>query len=225
MRGWEHFAPSYVRQRFNRLAPLYPLLELFGLPRGMRAATVRHLDPQPGERILEVGCGTGRNFPLLIEAIGPHGHLYGVDFAEQMLMRARALCTKRGWRNVTLLESDATQYSLPESVDAALFSLSYATMAQHRAALRHAWSWLRLGGRLVVMDAKIPAGVWGKLVGPAMYWISRASVLGNPDERPWEHLRALTAQVELHEMALGTYYVCKGTKPSSSEEPATGTAA
>lgn len=213
MRAWTYFEPDYVRRRFNSLARFYTLLDWAGLPRGMRGATVRAMKLKRGDRVLEVGCGTGRNFHLLLKAIGPEGYLYGVDFAEEMLRRCRDLCARRNWRNVTLLEGDATQYILPEPVDAALFSLSYATMAEHHAALLHAWEQLRPGGAVTIMDAKTPSGTWGKLVGPAMFWISRASVLGNPDERPWEDLRALTTQVEFREKALGTYYICIATKP------------
>ncbi len=73
-------------------------------------------------------CGTGRNFAHLREAVGPEGHIYGVDFSEGMLRKAREICTRRGWGNVILLLSDATAYRLPERVDGALFSLCYATM-------------------------------------------------------------------------------------------------
>jgi demethylmenaquinone methyltransferase/2-methoxy-6-polyprenyl-1,4-benzoquinol methylase len=222
VRAWSYFDPDYVRRRFNRLAPVYTLLDWVGLPIGMRAATVRALQLKPGARVLEVGCGTGRNFPLLLDTIGPSGQLYGIDFAEEMLKRAEALCRERGWRNVTLLQGDATGYTLPEPMDAALFSLSYATMARHRDALRHAWRQLRPGGRLAVMDAKTPPGACGKLVGPLLFWISRASVLGNPDARPWEHLRELTPHVDLQEKALGTYYICCGTKlaaPAAAPPP------
>jgi demethylmenaquinone methyltransferase/2-methoxy-6-polyprenyl-1,4-benzoquinol methylase len=216
MRSWVYFEPEYVCRRFNRLAHVYTLLDWLGLPMGMRRATVRAMQLHRGDSVLEVGCGTGRNFPLLLDAIGADGHLYGVDFAEQMLRRAHQLCEHRRWSNVTLLQSDATGYALPESVDAAVFSLSYATMKYHGQALEHAWNQLRPGGRLVIMDAKTPSGAWGKLVGPAMFWLSRASVLGNPDERPWEHLRAFTDQVNLEEKALGTYYICTAIKPADS---------
>jgi len=212
MREWVYFSPDYVRRRFNRLASVYTLLDWLGLPPGMRRAAVRALDLHPGNRVLEVGCGTGRNFSLLLDSIGTEGHLYGVDFAGQMLQRAQALCSRRKWRNVTLVQSDASRYTLPEAVDAALFSLSYALMPNHTAVLAHAWQQLRPGGRLVVMDARTPPGALGRIARPFLIWISRATVLGNPDERPWEDLGALTPHVELRNYALGTYFVCRGTK-------------
>lgn len=212
MREWVYFSPEYVRQCFNRIAPYYPLLELLGLPPGMRKAGVRALSLRRGDRVLEVGCGTGRNFPLLLDSLGPEGHLYGVDFTPGMLQRARMLCSRSQWQNVTLIESEASQYELPEQVDAVLFSFAYGFMPHHREVLAHAWGQLRSGGRLVVMDAKAPPGALGKIVRRLWVWIRRAIVVSNPDERPWEDLRALTPHVELQEYVLGIFFVCRGTK-------------
>jgi len=44
-------------------------------------------------------------------------------------------------------------------------------------------------------------------------WVSRATVLGNPDIRPWEELREITDDVGYEEMQFGTYYICRGRKP------------
>jgi demethylmenaquinone methyltransferase/2-methoxy-6-polyprenyl-1,4-benzoquinol methylase len=207
-----YFEPEYVRRRFNALASIYTLLDWVGLPRGMRAATARCMNLRPGDRVLEVGCGTGMNFPYLLKAIGPQGRLYGVDFSEGMLQQARRRCTRRSWENVVFIQSDATQYSLPEPVDVALFSLSIAVMLRYREALRQAWNVLRPGGRLVIMDAKTPSGTFGKLLHPFLVWGSRASVLGNPDQHPWEDLRELAGNLQMEERALGTYFICTATK-------------
>ena len=49
-----------------------------------------------------------------------------------------------------------------------MFGLSYNTMPHHLAVLHHAWNQLRPGGRLVVMDAKLPPGLGGRLIGAAL---------------------------------------------------------
>ena len=72
-----------------------------------------------------------------------------------MLDQARALCDRNAWNGVKLIHGDAIALSLPEKVDGALFSLSYATMIERREILRHAWGQLKPGGRLVIMDARI----------------------------------------------------------------------
>ena len=64
---------------------------------------------KPGDTVLEVGAGTGRNFPYLVEAVGPSGTVIGVDASPGMLAEARKLIERNGWSNVELLQQDATQ--------------------------------------------------------------------------------------------------------------------
>ena len=67
-----------------------------------RRLAVAALKPARGEVVADIGCGTGRSFPLLEQNIGPDGELVGVDVCPQMLARAGALVRRRDWRNVTL---------------------------------------------------------------------------------------------------------------------------
>lgn len=75
---------------------------------GVRVGCVRALDLEPGDTVVEFGCGPGVNIPALREAVGPAGHVVGVDLTGPMLDRARRLVERRGWRNVSLVRGDAT---------------------------------------------------------------------------------------------------------------------
>lgn len=210
---WGDYDSPFVRQRYNRLARFFILFEwLFLLPRGIRRKAVSRLELELGGRVLEVGCGTGRNLAHLVQAVGPQGRVYGVDLSEGMLREARELSVKAAWDNVRLIRADAADYTLPEPVDGVIFSLSYAVIPQHREALKHAWGQLRPGGYVVIMDAKLPSGFLGKLLHPFVVWASRATVLGNPDIRPWDELRELTDDVVCEEVQFETYYICRGRK-------------
>jgi ubiquinone/menaquinone biosynthesis C-methylase UbiE len=211
---WDNYDSPFVRQRYNRLARFFVFFEwLFLLPYGIRRKAVRRLELKPGGRVLEVGCGTGRNLAHLVQAVGAKGHVYGVDLSEGMLQEARELCAQAKWNNVTLIHADATDYRLPEHVDGAIFSLSYAVIPEHREALRHAWGQLHRGGYVVIMDAKLPSGFVGKLLNPFVVWTSKLTVLGNPNIRPWDELRELTDDVDFEEVQFETYYICRGRKP------------
>jgi demethylmenaquinone methyltransferase/2-methoxy-6-polyprenyl-1,4-benzoquinol methylase len=213
MARWRDYDTPFVRRRYDRLAKFFVFFEwLFLLPRKIRSRAVSALELKPGDSVLEVGCGTGRNLALLVQAVGPQGHVYGLDLSEGMLAEAEALCTESGWQNVTLIRSDAAEHTLPDPVDGVIFSLSYATMSHHREVLKHAWTQLRSGGSLVIMDAKLPSGVLGKLLRPTTIWTMKLTVLGNPDVRPSDDLRELTAEVDYEEMQFGTYYICRGRK-------------
>src|SRR4051794_3408632 len=77
------------------------------------------LGVQRGERVLDVGCGSGFYVSELLDQVGPQGAVTGVDGAAAML----ALAARRteGHPNVELHEGDATKLPVPEGVyDAAL---------------------------------------------------------------------------------------------------------
>lgn len=210
---WVDYDISFVRRRYNRIARFFVFFEwLFWLPRSIRSKAVNRLELKRGSRVLEVGCGTGRNLAPLIEAVGAEGQVYGVDLSEGMLAEAKQLCVRRDWRNVELMRADAADYVLPAPFDGVIFSLSYAVIPHHRDALRHAWKQLRPGGYLVIMDAKLPSGIIGKLLHPFVVWTSKLTVLGNPDIRPWDELRELTDDVDYEEAQFGTYYICRAKK-------------
>jgi demethylmenaquinone methyltransferase/2-methoxy-6-polyprenyl-1,4-benzoquinol methylase len=210
---WRETDPAAVERRYDSLAPFYAVFETLWLPRGLRARAVERLTLSRGDAVLEVGCGTGSNLRLLVRAVGPDGHVYGVDRSSGMLAVARRRCARGHWSNCELVQSDAADYEIPP-VDAALFSLCYGTMAHRLDVLRAAWDHLKPGGRLVIFDAAPPAGRVGALVRVVMFVLSRASVLGNPDVRPWEDLRILAPRVDLTQHHFRTYVIARATKPA-----------
>ena len=215
MRAALPYPPHVVRQRYDHLARWYVLFEwLLWLPRGIRGRAVRQLDLRPGDAVLEVGCGTGRNLRHLRSAVGPDGHVYGVDLSGGMLARARRLCKDHGWHNVTLTERDALSYTPPTPVDAVLFSLSYCTMLHRRRILEHAWAQLEPGGRLVILDSGLAAAPLRRLLRPWFVWLMKATVLGDPDCDAVNDVRALTRDVVVQNELFGSYLICRGRKGS-----------
>lgn len=207
---------DFIRRRYDRLASIYPVFNLvFLLPPGIRRRAVKRLALAAGDKVLEVGCGTGRNLPHLVSAVGPEGRVFGVDCCERMLAKARKLCERNGWRNVTLSQQDAAEMVLPESVAGVLFSLCYSVMPKPRVALARAWKYLNPNGHVVIVDGKIAPGVLGKLTRPWVVFVSKATVLGDPDIQPWEDLKEFTPQIEMEEVSFGTYCICRGTKLQS----------
>lgn len=210
---WAEVDLAQIQRRYRYVAPIYPVFNLvFGLPPGIRKRAVSRLALKPGEAVLEVGCGTGRNLPLLSKAVGPSGRVIGVDATDPMLVRAMALCKRRRLDNVMLLKQDAAELSLSELVDAAFFSLSYAVIPREKVALEKAWQRLRPGGRLVIMDASLERRRSGRMTRGFAARLSHATVLGNPFKRPWEDLERLAGKVEVEEAGFRTYVVCTATK-------------
>ena len=86
---------------------------------GVRAGCVDALDLDPGDTVVEFGCGPGVNAPALREGVGPNGRVVGVDITGAMLGRARGLAERRGWENVEFVRGDATDPPI-RSADAVL---------------------------------------------------------------------------------------------------------
>ena|SRR5215469_14339645 len=208
-----NYQVDFIRRRYNRLASVYPLFSLvFWLPRNIRAKAVKRLELKRGDKVLEVGCGTGRNLRWLVEAVGSTGEVFGLDCCAGMLTKAQALLRRHQWHNVKLWQQDAAEIVLPAPVDGVLFSLSYTVMPEPRLALAQVWKYLRPRRYVVIMDGKLARGLLGKLSRPLVTFLSKATVLGDPDRRPWEDLKEFTSLIEMEELNLGTYYICQGKK-------------
>jgi SAM-dependent methyltransferase len=130
-----------------------------------------------------------------------------------MLARAERLRAERGWANVSLRLADAERAEWPERFDAALFSLSYSVLPRPQATLERVCGRLEPGGRIVVMDAVLPDGPLGRLLRLPATALSHATVLGDPDTRPWDDLAALGIEPDTARFMAGTYFVCSGRRP------------
>ena len=216
---WADCERAFIAARYDRIAGLIGFIDwLFFVPPHFRKRAAQRLGLRPGDRVLEIGCGTGRNFPHLRQAVGPNGRIYGVDLSSGMLAKAQALCEQQQWRNVELAQNDAAEYVAPEPLDGVLFGLSYNTIPHHLMVLRHALKQLRSGGRIVIMDGKVPSGPGGKLALPFGLWLMKHTMLGNPLIEPWKDLAALADDFEMEEFLFGAWYICWGTKSARSQD-------
>jgi demethylmenaquinone methyltransferase/2-methoxy-6-polyprenyl-1,4-benzoquinol methylase len=82
------------------------LYGLIGIRKAYRLRAVKLLRLQRGDCVVELGCGTGLNFPLILEQIEPEGRLIGVDLSPKMLAYARERVERAGWKNIELVQSD-----------------------------------------------------------------------------------------------------------------------
>ena len=74
------------------------------------AVVVRSLGIAPGDRVLELGVGTG----LSLDAYPSHCHVTGIDLAPDMLERAQDKVNRNGWRHIALEQGDALSLKFPD---------------------------------------------------------------------------------------------------------------
>ncbi|MBA3807091.1 MAG: methyltransferase domain-containing protein [Solirubrobacterales bacterium] len=155
LENWEEAASGWVRRQEE-------LREL--------AAPVSHwmieaINPQPGQRVLELAAGLGETGLLAAELLTPVGGVLISDQAEAMLTGARERASSLGLTNVELKVLNAEWIDLPlASVDAVLCRWGYMLMADPATALSETRRVLRPGGRvaLAVWDT-LEQNPWAQL--------------------------------------------------------------
>jgi ubiquinone/menaquinone biosynthesis C-methylase UbiE len=134
-----------------------------------RARLRQVLAPQAGERILEVGPGTGYYTLDVAECVSPGGRLDIFDLQQEMLDHTVRRAGQRGLDNVTPTRGDARALSYPDATfDAAYLTAVLGEIPDRDQALRELARVLRPGGRLVV----------GELFGDP-HWVSPRRLLNS----------------------------------------------
>ncbi len=143
--GWDKAAPHYERYWAEQLLPAQDrLLELAAL--------------QPGERVLDVACGTGLVTLRAARAVGPSGAVLATDISEAMVQALGATTTGSGLTNVTVRRMDAEELDVEDgSFDVSLCALGLMYVPDPVAATREMARAVRPGGRVV-------SAVWGARV-------------------------------------------------------------
>ncbi|QSG03172.1 class I SAM-dependent methyltransferase [Natranaeroarchaeum sulfidigenes] len=146
---------------YGQWARLYDALARYtpGIARlRTRAATALCLEP--GDTVVEMGCGTGANLPYLRERVGPEGTVIGIDYTRGMLDVADELVGT--YDNVHLIHGDATAPPLsavgagtPDShgVDAVLATFVVGMLDDPATGIEDWCDLLTAGGHLVLVNA------------------------------------------------------------------------
>jgi ubiquinone/menaquinone biosynthesis C-methylase UbiE len=144
---------------------------------------VKALDPQPGERLLELAAGPGETGFIAAGRIGDGGRLLSTDQSPEMVEVARRRAAELGLDNVEFAVLDAQELDLdPGSFDAALCRWGYMLMGKPDEALRRTRRVLRDGGRLALATWDTPdKNLW--MVAPMIQLVSRGLIpMPNPTE-------------------------------------------
>ncbi len=139
---------------YNKISKVYDLLADQS-EEPIRQAGLEMLNARPGEKVLEIGFGTGHCLVALARAVGPTGKVYGIDLSDEMLKLAQENLEKEGLaERVELICGDAT--SLPyhsNTMDAIFmsFTLELFDTPEIPKVLAECLRALRPGGRIVVV--------------------------------------------------------------------------
>lgn len=171
---------DFVARVYENIAWFYDLTFGPALHPG-RVDAIQRMGIKPGDRVLEVGVGTGINAALYPSDCS----VTGVDFSSPMLEKARKRIARKGVRNVRLLEMDAQNMKFADdSFDIVYAPYVISVVPDPVAVTREMHRVCRSGGRIVILNhfrSKSRIGSWlEKMIAPFTLYLGFKSDLDLP---------------------------------------------
>jgi ubiquinone/menaquinone biosynthesis C-methylase UbiE len=153
--------------RFRIFTPFYDLVQrLFVGDKHYKGQLIERADLRPGQRVLDIGCGTG-TLAMMVKLAQPDAEVRGLDADPQMLKVAHAKAAQYGL-DVEFTEGFASELPYPDaSFDRVLSTLMihHLKTADKEAMAREIFRVLKRGGRMHVLDFGKPRNAYSKVVG------------------------------------------------------------
>jgi len=198
--------------RFPSLYSAQDAITFLGRAKTIRSRAVRKMGLKRGDKALEVACGSGRNFPYMIDAVGKDGFILGFDYSQEMLDAAKQLSKRNDWSNIKLVQGDAAQLKITENnFDGVVSVLGITAIPDWEKALERCHDVLHFGGKLVVCDARLFTGFL-KFLNPLVKVIYSKFAAWDPSKNIPKKMKEIFGNVEVENLNLGTFFIAVSVK-------------
>src|SRR5260370_38057411 len=119
-------------------------------------AALKAAAPQPGERVIDVGCGCGETSIEIARIVGKAGAVLGIDVSQPMLEVARSSGALANCAHLSFRDGDATEAELPANTELLFSRFGVMFFSQPSQAFSHLRQSLRTGGRCVFVCWRAP---------------------------------------------------------------------
>lgn len=184
----------------------------FSFIKPVRQRAVELLNLKPGDRVLDVGCGSGGSFPFLVRAVGLSGRVDGVEISHGVSLNARKRITRNRWENVEVIEAAAQEVDLTGTFDG-LLMFAAADIYASEEALKNVVPHLKDGARVAAFGAKFSSNKLARIFNPLLELVFKllSSATPRPDYEPWQLLAKYVERLEVKEYFFGLMFLMSGS--------------
>lgn len=162
--------PALAIERYRSMAREYDAS--CGRVEPLRALAIQSLALQPGERVLDIACGTGSTVVTLARQVGPTGHVLGIEQCPEMADIARQRLSDAGIEHAEIITADVPMVSRSFDADAVLCSFTHDVL-QSPAAIFRIRQLSKPGARLSILGVRTLPWRWGWPVNLFIMWRGR----------------------------------------------------
>jgi len=173
-----------------------------------RKKTVEYLELSENDTIVEIGCGTGLNFPILLNKIGKDGKIIGLDISVDMLAEAKKKIKIFNWNNVSVHEQNAMEFDY-KNVSGVVSTLAFTLIPEYEELIIKISKELPKNKKFVIMDLKLSKNL--------PFWMMKLLVvfarpfgvtLDLANKKPYESMQKHFDNIKMKEYFFGILYIC-----------------
>ena len=170
-----------------------------------------------GDMVLVFCCGTGLDFPYILNKIDKDGKIIGVDFSNEMLKKAEEKVRRNKWENIELIEADVTKFEnkLEKKADAGVCTLGMSIIPEYKSAYYNLLSNVKENGEIIIGDMQLASG-WLARLNPVTVFLSKrygGTFEGHQNSLElYDTMKNELKEVKKREFFFKSYYYCIGKK-------------
>lgn len=194
------------------LYSLVTSLTFLGRESFLRQRTALNLGLRRGGVVLDLACGSGRNFFFLEKVVGEEGKIIGFDYSVEMLKAARNLALKNKWQNIKLVRGDAAELKIEQKdIDGAISVLGLSAIPNFAMAIQRTHDVLKKGSTFSVCDAKPLNGLL-TVFNPLIKLLYKKGAVWDWRRDIPKEMKQIFGNVEAETFLNGIFYIAKSIK-------------
>jgi protein-L-isoaspartate O-methyltransferase len=164
----------------------------------------------------DVGCGPGGSFPYLVEAVGPHSEVIGVEISPELTINAKRRIEAMSWNNVQVIEGNARTTRLNGKFDGLVIFAAPDVYASPEA-LATLLPYLKDDARIVVFEGKLSRRRSAGALNVLFQSLMKLSFSSTPrlNYEPWCVLENSLTKIHVQEYFFGCMFLVSGCKKST----------